>query len=125
MKWIYHCEPEELAGGRVIAQIWHGIGNSKVGRSKSLNGADGSPFPDDYIPRCMDACHAPRRVWNRPDKLPRSKEFWSPEFTNRVKDAMRRLASGEPTNDIRDIHGAIVVRQAVSELLPKSQMVAK
>ena len=94
-----------------------------MARTKSLNGADGSPYPDDFIPRCMDAAQCFPSVFNEPQgKFLR--HTWAPAFTARVDNAKARLAAGEHPNAVREIHGAIVVRQAAAELLPKAKMLA-
>lgn len=47
-----------------------------------------------------------------------AESLWSPAFRLRVDDAIMRIKKSESLDEIRAIHGMIVVRQAVHELLP-------
>ncbi len=82
---------------------------------------DGYTGPDDTIPRCMDAAQAPRSIFNKPDGKALQR-MWSPSFTARVQDAVKRLRKGEHPDTIRERHGAIVTRQAAFELLPHARI---
>lgn len=93
-------------------------------RSEFLRGADGPACPDELIPRCMDAADAPHAVFNNPDSNRLAAFAWPKAFSDRVMDAKRRLQAGAHPDSVREIHGAIVVRQAVAELLPKAKMLA-
>lgn len=77
---------------------------------------DGSPSPDDFIPRCMDARNAPRSTYNEPEKSDALKHLWSKSFSARVNDAMVRLKRKENIDYIRSLHGSIVLRQALQEI---------
>lgn len=92
-------------------------------RSDFIRGADGPSCPDEIIPRCMDAAQAPAAIFNRPDG-PALKDAWPQAFAHRVADAKRRLQGGAHPDAVRKIHGAIVVRQAAAEILPKAKMLA-
>lgn len=78
---------------------------------------DGSPYPDDFIPRC--AGNGPARVFTGPV----GKTIRSEAFSCRVADAIRRIKRGQSLNRIRDIHGSIVVRTAVHDVYPTARMV--
>lgn len=87
-------------------------------------GSDGMSCPDDLTPRCMDAKDAPRRAVSTPDTSGRSKALWPRAFAVRVEDAMALLKRGVHPDRVREKHGAIVVKQAASELLPKARVLA-
>ena len=94
-----------------------------MSRQDYIFGSDGLTRPDDLIPRC--APNGGPQLWNEPTTLRTANMGWTPAFSSRVADAMHRLTHGESPSEVRERHGAIVVRQAMAELVPGARIVAK
>ena len=91
-----------------------------MARDNYIHNGDGYICPDDVIPRSAPGGYA--ATYNRPEGKVLSRS-WSPRFLRRFEDAKKRLDRGESIENVRRIHGMIVVRTAFLDLHPKSRIV--
>ena len=94
-----------------FVQYWIFRAKDQVTSRRPILNPEDTNSPDDIIPRCMSGGY-PLSWCTLSTNLKDLHELENSFFRERVIDAIIRLSKGEDREEIKQIHGGIVLRQA-------------